>query len=65
MIIFEVKNALDWLNNRIEMTKEGVNNSEYRAIKIVQFEEMREKKGKKINSASGIWEPVSKGLTFI
>lgn len=30
---FEVKNALDRLNNRIEMTKEGVNNSEYRAMK--------------------------------
>lgn len=47
MIIFEVKNAVDWLNNRIEMTKEGVNNSEYRAIKIIQFEELREKNGKK------------------
>lgn len=43
-VIFEVKNSLARLNNRMEITKQRVNDLDVRSVESIQSEDKEEKK---------------------
>ena len=46
-VIFEIKNSLARLNNRMEITEERVNDLDVRSVESIQSEDKEEKKVEK------------------
>lgn len=58
--ISEMKNTAEWINNRLDMTKEKVSEFKHTAREIIQSktQKIKEREREKINkhSISGLWD---------
>lgn len=63
--ISKIKNSLDWLNSRMEITEKRVRELEDRSIEIIQFQQRRVKRLEETNRVPRTSETIQKGLIFV
>lgn len=63
--ISKIKILTEWINSKVKITEEGVSKLEDKSIQIIQSEQQKENRLKKMNTASGACGKITKDLTLM